>query len=270
MSHREIEGQLADYADGRLSPAENAAIDEHVRGCDSCRGWLETYALLSQHRQALHPDSRHLAARAAGEPVPEEVVEHLESCESCWQLVAETSRALEKAGLLDRPAQPTLRRTPYWIAAAAMLLLSLVLLLPRGESPTFRKAEPWAGPAPVLVLSAVTRQAEAEQTLVLRPDQAYVAVGLDLGPRLGRLQGNVDIELSRGAGEIGWRGAFTSDELAELAVDGGLLMLYWPRELLDAGVYEVRVQDASAEEPWRRRFVVQDRTADETTVDGGP
>ena len=32
--------RLSEYLDDELSPAERAAIDEHLRGCPGCRGVL--------------------------------------------------------------------------------------------------------------------------------------------------------------------------------------------------------------------------------------
>ena len=40
MNCRQVVELMTDYLEGALSPAERARFEEHIAGCDGCRGYL--------------------------------------------------------------------------------------------------------------------------------------------------------------------------------------------------------------------------------------
>ena len=50
LTHQSVRAHLVDYHFGRLSPAMNAAIEQHVRSCDKCRA--EGLAHLATERRS--------------------------------------------------------------------------------------------------------------------------------------------------------------------------------------------------------------------------
>jgi Putative zinc-finger len=52
LSHRSVRAHMMDYHFGRLSPEMNAAIEQHVRSCETCRAEGMTH-LASEKRAAV-------------------------------------------------------------------------------------------------------------------------------------------------------------------------------------------------------------------------
>jgi anti-sigma factor RsiW len=104
MTHPE--DLLAGYVDGVLSPAERAAVDTHLSGCDRCR-----------HEVALATAARGALAALPEVPAPAGVAD----------------RALAQAGVAPAPAAsgpPRWYRIAGIAAAAAAVALVLVVVLP--------------------------------------------------------------------------------------------------------------------------------------------
>jgi hypothetical protein len=55
-THGHITDRLSDYIDGELAPAERAAIEDHLPGCDDCRAVLEDLRRLVEAARRL-PDA---------------------------------------------------------------------------------------------------------------------------------------------------------------------------------------------------------------------
>ncbi len=64
MECRELSDILSDYMDGELSEAQCAEIQEHIKACPHCRGFVETF------RKSLE-----LAHELERKPVPQSVCE---------------------------------------------------------------------------------------------------------------------------------------------------------------------------------------------------
>lgn len=264
MKHDDTVGRLADYADHRSPPATEAEMRQHVEVCQACRDWVATYQLLRQHPEALHPESESLAAKAAGQPVPASIEEHLAGCPQCWQLVTNASHALAKAELstkADRRGWSWNWRFAASVAAVLFVTLTIGRLLPR--SPVTRSQsgtlKPWAGPTDAIVLSGATRSAENPEVLRLRPGQPYAAVGLDLGDRLAVLEDRVTIRVERLPDVVVWQADYQAQALRELDIGAGLLLFQWPTAFLEPGVYQVTVEPGATigDRPiWQRRFAV--------------
>ena len=115
MQHLE-EGTIHAWLDGELSPAEQAAAEEHVASCDECK------AAIAEARGFIAASSRILTALDA---VPGDVVP-----------------ASSTAAKMRAPAKFTISRA--WMAAAAVLVLStatVIAVRPRGETAALRVAE---------------------------------------------------------------------------------------------------------------------------------
>ncbi len=74
MKCREVVELMTDYLEGSLSPAEAARFEEHIAGCDGCRGYLE------QMRK-----TRGLTGRLAAEPMSDRLREELTSAFRTWR-----------------------------------------------------------------------------------------------------------------------------------------------------------------------------------------
>ena len=268
MTHWELQGLLADFSDQCLDESTHQEVERHVGTCTECRQWLGVYRLLRQHPEALHPASADLADHAMGRPTDPQVGEHLESCQECWQLAADASTSLAQAGFSQVSAEATdtlVSTTPAhgrWRAAALALAAALLVVIFFGvwisiSGDRETEGPGWAGPADALVLSGAVRSGGASDTLHLRPDQPYAAVALDLGSRLEELEGSVEVRLLRLPDDVVWRGAYDAEELRRTELGHGLLMLYWPRELLPEGAYRVKVTDVGEAELWQRSFAVR-------------
>jgi anti-sigma factor RsiW len=59
MKCRDVVELMTDYLEGTLSAEDRARFDEHIAGCDGCRGYLE------QMRK-----TRRLTGAVAAEPIP--------------------------------------------------------------------------------------------------------------------------------------------------------------------------------------------------------
>ena len=55
---RTISESLEALADGRLNPAEQAAIDRHMAGCDSCATAWQAFQALQAHAKRAVPAPR--------------------------------------------------------------------------------------------------------------------------------------------------------------------------------------------------------------------
>ena len=74
MKCREVVELMTDYLEGALSPRDAARFEEHISGCDGCRGYLE------QMRTA-----RRVTGRLAYEPVPDSLREELVGAFRNWR-----------------------------------------------------------------------------------------------------------------------------------------------------------------------------------------
>ena len=74
MRCKEVVELMTDYLEGALSPADVARFEEHIAGCDGCRGYLE------QMRK-----TRLLTGRLADEPVPAELRDELVTAFRNWR-----------------------------------------------------------------------------------------------------------------------------------------------------------------------------------------
>jgi anti-sigma factor RsiW len=67
LSHQAVRAHMMDYHFGRLSPEMNAAIERHVRSCETCRAeGLEHLA--TEKRSAVRLSRRGSGGRAGGLP----------------------------------------------------------------------------------------------------------------------------------------------------------------------------------------------------------
>ncbi len=115
MNHDEIRESLPAYALGGLEPEETRAVEEHLRGCDSCRSELASY------EPALH--ALDLSAPEASPP---------EGARERLLARAEPMRASteeeESEGQTEAPRQIPRRQSRLpWMLAAASLLLAVLL-----------------------------------------------------------------------------------------------------------------------------------------------
>jgi anti-sigma factor RsiW len=74
MRCREVVELMTDYLEGALSPADVARFEDHIKGCDGCRAYLE------QMRK-----TRELTGRLADEPLPDELQHELVSAFRTWR-----------------------------------------------------------------------------------------------------------------------------------------------------------------------------------------
>jgi anti-sigma factor RsiW len=74
MRCRDVVELMTDYLEGALSPADVARFEEHIAGCDGCRGYLE------QMRA-----TRRLTGRLADEPMSEALREELSAAFRTWR-----------------------------------------------------------------------------------------------------------------------------------------------------------------------------------------
>src|SRR5580692_7894941 len=63
MTCEEIEWRMAEYWSGTLSPEEEAAMDEHLAGCEACRAETERLSRLWQDLGQLQPPEPSAALR---------------------------------------------------------------------------------------------------------------------------------------------------------------------------------------------------------------
>jgi anti-sigma factor RsiW len=62
LTCRDVNGLLADYVDGALTPEAAADLERHLAGCEPCRAYLATYRR-----------TRALGARVARVEIPDEM-----------------------------------------------------------------------------------------------------------------------------------------------------------------------------------------------------
>ena len=74
MKCREVVELMTDYLEGTLSAEDRARFDEHIAGCDGCRGYLE------QMRT-----TRRLTGRLAAEPISESLEKELLQAFRDWR-----------------------------------------------------------------------------------------------------------------------------------------------------------------------------------------
>jgi|GEM_PF-1209406 hypothetical protein len=102
MRHEEALYKAPEYRTGRLSPAERAEVDRHLKGCAECRSLFAAWRLE----------------------------------EPSIDLTAAVMRDLGRVVVLDRerePQTPFWGRAQWWGAVAAALLIGLVFYRPERE-----------------------------------------------------------------------------------------------------------------------------------------
>lgn len=128
--HKDIEDRLDDFMDGALPPAERAAVEEHLQGCEACRAELDGVVTL----------------RAQARVLPREIAPPRDLWPGIAARLRERAPAEEPSDegvVVDfraRSRQPAWRR---WapLAAAAMVLVVLssgitaMLMRAGGETP---------------------------------------------------------------------------------------------------------------------------------------
>lgn len=148
-SHPAVE-LLQRAIDGRLTPEESCAVEQHVVECDVCRERMEQMTPAGGAPDAR--GSRHLALRARVR-------------DGVARLVAEHDAA---------PAEPAANLA--W--ALALMVLAIAVLVPGGQqilidnlnaAPVFTRARPAALPVPALTPGAVQRMTVAELCAGRRP-----------------------------------------------------------------------------------------------------
>jgi anti-sigma factor RsiW len=114
------------YADGALTDAERAELEEHIRGCPECQANLEEVGrFLPMLHKALAPD----------EPSPEELV--------AWAKAKMREEEAQPAGLFTRMR---VALVGFGLATATAIFLFVQSLLGSGAPPLIAHSDVDAGP----------------------------------------------------------------------------------------------------------------------------
>jgi len=160
MNCAELQGDvLVDLVDGRLDPAEQRAIERHLKACAQCRALVtdlrsvRAAAFMLDRREPSPATWSKLQAAVAAEP----------SSIADWR-----SRGLRIVGLNPKSTRSEIRnRWPVWLgAAAALILATLIGLLPlmsRNAATTEPAADAAADAAPEVTVESVTAEFEAAE-----------------------------------------------------------------------------------------------------------
>jgi len=138
------EAVINDYIDGTLAAADRASVEAHLAGCEACRG--------------LADDLRRVTDAARGLPP-------IEPPAGVWRRLAP---AIEQAQQARAAGQATRRWTaPYWLAAAAVLVIAAAVGLRVGlpgrrppATPPAAAVAPAPGGDPAVGVEAELRAAE--------------------------------------------------------------------------------------------------------------
>jgi anti-sigma factor RsiW len=74
MKCRQVVELMTEYLEGALSPADRARFEEHIAGCEGCRGYLEQMRL-----------TKAVLGRLAQEPVPAPLAGELMAAFKDWK-----------------------------------------------------------------------------------------------------------------------------------------------------------------------------------------
>lgn len=137
MNHEDSVRLLLDYAEGGLEAEATVQMEKHLRDCDECHDWFETYEFLSQNLDCSHEVSAELLAKYAveedqlGETEHDIVKTHVEHCRNCREELEIIQSSLEGArqGAIWPAAFARIRRMPlvasHKLAAAAVIIISV-------------------------------------------------------------------------------------------------------------------------------------------------
>jgi hypothetical protein len=155
VNHRDAIERLALWAANEGGRAGDESLSSHVRGCASCRGWLDTYRWLEDGLRANEPTAKEHPSTAMlalcvtrpeelGELDQRDLDEHLQSCAQCREIVemvggaVASARPRRVAAGLGADSQSS-SQAPGWkrwlgfagLAAAAAAVTGMVLVASR-------------------------------------------------------------------------------------------------------------------------------------------
>ena len=177
MRHREAIRHLSDLLFGELDDELRAAVEEHVGGCERCRGWSETYGFLAEALRADPPAEHATSEQLAHLAVDAELLTgverdrlsaHLDECDDCRQELEITRGALADARRpasvvrfpLPVPSAPTRRRLALAASLVLAVTVTFVALRHGGDEPG----------RPATAVTAEIVQTESFRAAAVRPE----------------------------------------------------------------------------------------------------
>jgi anti-sigma factor RsiW len=249
--HEELNARIPAYVREELDPSDRLELETHLGGCPQCAARLESARLLAgamrdagEELFAGHPDELTLRQHAldllpAGAGA---IDRHLASCAACALEVSVWKRGAVAA--------PGLSWKQLLTAAAGVAIgIGVVLALrqPPVPSPVPAPATAEAtGPAPFLLLQGPLRGEGRPPVLSVPDDAPYLLIAVSpLIPSDAPDETAFRLEIRVPGGGPSWSVDLPAGRIREEVRTAGILVLPVPAAALPAGVYDLRLLEAS-------------------------